>query len=50
MSGNDQPTTNEEEYFVFAVPEGLEDDEELIFSVLPLEQGLAILDAEQESI
>lgn len=50
MSNTQPPITTqhdpEDEYFVFAIPEGGDEDDELIFSVLPLEQGLAILNAE----
>lgn len=35
----------ENEEFVFALPEG--EYEEVIFAILPLEEGLAILNAEE---
>jgi hypothetical protein len=41
----------EEDYFVLPVPEASEEDDEeteLVFNIVPLEEGLALLDAEEQ--
>jgi hypothetical protein len=46
------PTGNtfddEEEYFVFTVPEGGEEDDELVIPLLSQEEAHAILDADEQ--
>ena len=39
---------NEEEYFVYAVPEGGEEDDELVIPLLSEEEAYAILDADEQ--